>query len=195
MTPATPGGRRYFLLLVDDASRYMWAVLLPSKDAAADAIKKVQAEVEKESGHKLRVLRTDNGGEFTVVEFAAYCTDEGIKHHFSTRHSPQQNIMVERWNQTMVATAWALLRQRRLLAKYWGEAVMTAIHLLNRSPTRPLRGLARAHAHSELSKTFGCVAYTKDLGQLRKLDDCGKPGVFISYAEGAKVYWILGLVI
>jgi hypothetical protein len=33
------------------------------------------------------------------------------------------------------------------------------------------------------------------LGQLRKLDDCGKPGVFISYAEGAKVYWILGLVI
>ena len=39
MTPATLGVRRYFLLLVDDASRYMWAVLLLSKDAAADAIK------------------------------------------------------------------------------------------------------------------------------------------------------------
>ena len=36
---ATPGGRRCFLLLVDDASRFVWVVLLPSKDAATDAIK------------------------------------------------------------------------------------------------------------------------------------------------------------
>jgi transposase InsO family protein len=98
VTPATPGGRRYFLLLIDDVSRYMWAVLLPSKDATADAIKKVQDEVEKESGHKLRVLRTDNGGEFTVAEFAAYCANEGIKRHFSAPHSPQQNSVVERRN-------------------------------------------------------------------------------------------------
>jgi hypothetical protein len=38
----------------------------------------------------------------------------------------------------MVAMAQALLKQRRLPAKYWGEAVMTAIHLLNRSPIRNL---------------------------------------------------------
>jgi transposase InsO family protein len=77
--------------------------------------------VEKESGHKLRVLRIDNGGEFTVAEFAAYCTDEGIKRHFSLRHSPQQNGMVERRNQIVVAMTQALLRQRRLPAKYWGR--------------------------------------------------------------------------
>ena len=41
VTPATPGGRRYFLLMVDDASRFMWAILLPSKDAAADAVIKI----------------------------------------------------------------------------------------------------------------------------------------------------------
>jgi hypothetical protein len=40
-------------------------------------------------------------------------------------------------------------------------------------------------------KTFGCVAYTKDLGQLRKLDDRGKPSIFIGYTEGAKAYRIL----
>jgi hypothetical protein len=40
-------------------------------------------------------------------------------------------------------------------------------------------------------KTFGCVAYTKDLAQLCKLDDRGKPGVFIGYVEGAKAYQIL----
>jgi transposase InsO family protein len=105
---------------------------------AADAIKKVQAKAEKESGHKLWVLCTDNGGEFTVAKFAAYYADEGIKRHFSAPHSPQQNGMVERQNQTVVATAQALLRQRRLPTKYCEEAVMTAIHLLNRLPTRSL---------------------------------------------------------
>ena len=94
--------------MVDDASRFMWAVLLPSKDAAADAIKQVQAATEKESSHKLRVLRTDNGGEFTTAEFAAFCADEGIQRHFSAPYTPQQNDVVEHRNQTVVATACAL---------------------------------------------------------------------------------------
>jgi transposase InsO family protein len=76
--PATPDERRYFLLLIDDATRYMWVVLLTAKSEASSAIKHIQAAVEKEYGHKLRVLRTDNGGEFTAAEFTAYCADEGI---------------------------------------------------------------------------------------------------------------------
>ena len=110
MTPATLGGRRYFLLMVDDAYRFMWDVLLPSKDAATDAIKQVQAVAEKESDRKLQVLRTDNGGEFTIVEFTVYYTGEGIQRHFSTPHSPQQNGVVERRNQTVVAMALSLLK-------------------------------------------------------------------------------------
>jgi hypothetical protein len=78
VTPATPGGRRYFLLLVDDLSRYMWVMVLGSKGEAADAIRHAQAAAEAECGRKLRVLRTDNGGEFTAAEFASYCADEGI---------------------------------------------------------------------------------------------------------------------
>jgi hypothetical protein len=40
VTPATPGGRRYFLLLVDDLSRYMWVVVLGSKGEATNAIRR-----------------------------------------------------------------------------------------------------------------------------------------------------------
>ena len=53
----------------------MWLQLLSSKDEAATAIKKFKARAEAESGKKLRVLRTDHGGEFTSMEFAAYCVD------------------------------------------------------------------------------------------------------------------------
>ena len=53
VTPATPGGRRFFLLLVDDATRFMWVSLLTTKLATADAIKCIQAEAEKTCGRKL----------------------------------------------------------------------------------------------------------------------------------------------
>jgi len=88
VTPATPGGRHFFLLLVDDATRFMWVSLLTTKTATADAIKRIQAEVEKACGRKLRVLRTDNGREFTTVDFADYCADEGITHHYFAPYSP-----------------------------------------------------------------------------------------------------------
>jgi hypothetical protein len=71
--------RQTILLLIDDAPCYMWVALLVAKSEAA---------AEKECGHKLRVLRTNNGGEFTVAEFATYCTDEGVTRHFSEPYTP-----------------------------------------------------------------------------------------------------------
>jgi IS30 family transposase len=88
VTPATPGGRRYFLLLVDNLSRYMWVVVLGSKGEAANAIRHTQATAEAEYSRKLRMLRINNGGEFMVAEFASYCTDEGVQHNYSTPYSP-----------------------------------------------------------------------------------------------------------
>jgi hypothetical protein len=66
----------------------MWSVLLPTKGVATDAIKHVQATA-KECSHKLQVPRTNNGGEFIAVEFAAYCADEGIQRHYSVSYTPQ----------------------------------------------------------------------------------------------------------
>jgi transposase InsO family protein len=105
VTPAIPGGRCYFLLLIDDLSRYMWVVVLDSKGEAMDAIRRAQAAAEAECGRKLRVLRTDNGGEFTVAEFASYYADESVHRHYSALYNPQQNGVVERRNQTVVGMA------------------------------------------------------------------------------------------
>jgi transposase InsO family protein len=86
------------LLLVDDHSRYMRVMVLGSKGEAAYAIRRTQTATEAECGRKLRVLRTDNGGEFTAAEFASYCVEEGIQRHYSASYSPQQNGVVERRN-------------------------------------------------------------------------------------------------
>uniref|UniRef100_I1NXJ5 Integrase catalytic domain-containing protein n=1 Tax=Oryza glaberrima TaxID=4538 RepID=I1NXJ5_ORYGL len=197
VTPATPGGRCYFLLLVDDLSRYMWVMVLGSKGEAADAIRRAQAAAEVECSRKLRVLRTDNGGKFTAAEFALYCADEGIQRHYTAPYSPQQNGIVERRNQSVVGMARALLKQRRMPAIFWGEAVVTAVYILNRSPTKALDGRTpyeawhgRKPAVSHL-RVFGCLAFAKELGHIGKLDDRSTPGVLIGYAEGSKTYHIL----
>jgi hypothetical protein len=110
VTPATPGGRRYFLLLINDISRYMWVVVLGSKKEAMNAIRHAHASAEAECGRKLRVLCTNNDGEFTMTEFASYCVDEGVQCHYFASYNMQQNDVVEQRNQTVVGMAHALLK-------------------------------------------------------------------------------------
>jgi transposase InsO family protein len=89
ISPTTQKGNKYFLLLVDDLSRYMWVAAIPSKDRATTAIKDIQAWAEGESGLKVKALRTDRGGEFTVTEFTDYCAAEGVHHQHMTPYDPQ----------------------------------------------------------------------------------------------------------
>jgi hypothetical protein len=78
-----------------------------------------------------------------------------------------------------------------------GEAVVTAVYILNRSPTKALNGRTsyeawhgRKPAVSHL-RVFVCLTFAKELGHIDKLDDRSTPGVFIGYAEGSKAYRIL----
>jgi transposase InsO family protein len=118
----------------------MWVVVLGSKGEAANTNRRVQAAAEAECGRKLCVLHTDNGGEFTVAKFVSYCADEGVQRHYSAPYSLQQNGIVERCNQAVVGMARALLKQRGMTAVLWREAVVMAVYILNRSPTKARNG-------------------------------------------------------
>ena len=111
----------------------MWITLLRSKDEALNVLQKIQKAAELESGHQLKAIRTDRGGEFTSREFAEHCERHGIKHFCTSPYSPQQNGVVERRNQTVVGMARSLLISMEVPARFWGEAVTTAVYLLNRS--------------------------------------------------------------
>jgi transposase InsO family protein len=196
ITPATPSGNRYILLLVDDYSRYMWLTLLPSKDGAALAIRRVQAAAERKSGHQLVALRTDWGGEFTSANLTAYCADLGIHRQHSAPYTPQQNGVVEHRNQTVLATARSMMKAKKLPGKFWGEAVTNAVYVLNRATTKgndggktPYQlwtGCTPAVHHL---RAFGCVAHVKVTApHLKKLDDRSKPMIFVGYEPSSKAY-------
>ena len=76
----------------------MWLSLLPSKDAAPAAVKRIQAAAEGKSGKLVRALRTDRGGEFLAKDFEQYCTELGLHRELTAPYSPQQNGIIERCN-------------------------------------------------------------------------------------------------
>jgi hypothetical protein len=78
IAPVTPTRSRYFILLIDDCSCYMWLRTLRSKDQVADMIKLYQQVAKGETGRKLRAFRIDHHGEFTSTEFTKHCVKHGM---------------------------------------------------------------------------------------------------------------------
>jgi hypothetical protein len=80
IAPTTLRGNKYFLLLVDDLSWYMWVAAIQSKNRAVAAITEIQAQAEGESDMMLRALYTNRGDEFTAREFTEYYATLGVYH-------------------------------------------------------------------------------------------------------------------
>ena len=85
------GGAEYFLTLSDDKTHYAWVYPLQTKDEVFQHFKEWQAEVESFTGHKVKTLRTDNGGEYTSNSFQAYLKTCGIRHELTIPKTPEQN--------------------------------------------------------------------------------------------------------
>jgi hypothetical protein len=103
--------------------------------------------------------------------------------------------VVERRNQSVVSMARCMLKAKNLPGYFWGEAVTTAVHILNRAPTRGLDGKTPFEAwHGEKPpvhyfKTFGCIGNVKNTRPgLQKLEDRSCPMIFIGYEHGSKAY-------
>ena len=66
--------------------------------------------IEKQTRKSIKILRSDQGGEYTVGTFTSYCKDNGIIQQFIVPHTPQQNGVVERKNKTLVECACNMLK-------------------------------------------------------------------------------------
>ena len=110
ITPCTVAGNSYFLLFVDVHGRLMWVYIIKAKSQVCSVFKKFKLMVENSSGHKVRTLRTDRGGEFLSNAFRSLCEEWGINRHLTPPYTPQQNGVVEQRNRTIMATAMSLLK-------------------------------------------------------------------------------------
>ena len=77
-------------------------IFLESKDEVFNKFKEFKALIENLSKKKIKILRSDNGGEYTSKEFVNFCKDVGIKRELTTPYNPQHNGVSERKNRTIM---------------------------------------------------------------------------------------------
>ncbi|WVZ82883.1 hypothetical protein U9M48_030091 [Paspalum notatum var. saurae] len=161
VTPTTPSGNKLFFLLVDDLSRYMWLILLSTKEQAIT-----------------RAPRLRPGGSSAHWALIAAT---------SSRRAPSSSTARKREYST---TTPHPTRPSKM-----GEAVTTAVFILNRSPTQSVDGKTPYEVWHGIKppvhflRTFGCVAHVKGGSKhLTKLEDRSTPMVFVGYEVGTKAW-------
>ena len=153
-----------------------------------EVFSKFKSMVERQSGRKLKVLRTDGGGEYVSKDFDRLCEKEGIVHEVVPPYTPQQNGIAERKNRTIMNMVRSMLKGKNLPKEFWGEAVTTATYILNRCPTKKLERITPEECWSGVKpslshlKVFGSIAHRHVPDQLRrKLDDKSSQMILVGY--------------
>jgi transposase InsO family protein len=109
----------YYVIFTDDYSRRTWIFFIKTKDEAFSCFKEFKALVENQTKKKIKVLSSNNGGEYTSNEFNNFFKKEGIKKEQSIPFNPQQNGVVERKNQTTIEAAKEMLHDQDLPLRLW----------------------------------------------------------------------------
>jgi len=185
----------YYVSFIDDFSRNTWIYFLKKKYEVFDRFKEFKALVENQTEKKIKVLRTDNGGDFCSKEFEEFCKKCGISWKNSTPYTPQQNGVAERMNKMLMERERSMLSCVGLGQEFWAEAVDTACYLVNRSPSLALEDktpqevwTGKKPSLSHL-RVFGCDAHVHVLKEKQtKLDSKSKKCIFIGYKDGLKGY-------
>ncbi|CAI7904592.1 unnamed protein product [Closterium sp. NIES-53] len=134
------GHKRYFLLVVDDYSRYTTVFPLRSKGEAPevliDWIRGARRQLRESFGSDLPVLRlhSDRGGEFSSDLLRAFCRSEGIRQTLTLPASPQQNGIAEHRIGMVMDVARTSMIHAAAPHFLWPFAVQYAAHLINLQP-------------------------------------------------------------
>ena len=189
------GGAEYFVTFIDDKTRYVWVYVIKRKSDVFNRFCEWKIEAEKSLGQSVKILRTDNGGEFTSDEYEKYLKKEGVKHELTMPKCPEQNRVADIFNRTLVEMVRSMLADSELPKSFWAEALATAAYLRNQSLTKSVEGKTPYEAmYGEKPKVghlrvFGCTVYAhipKD--ERRKLDAKARKCIFLGYSNNRKGY-------
>ena len=131
-------GHRYFVIFVDEAIRYTWTYLLAAKSGVTSTVRHFCIMVNTQFGRGIQRFRSDNARDFVNAELASFFADQGILHKTSCVATLEQNGIAERRIGYVTSTARTLLLNYHVLWSYWGEAILTSTHLVNRLPSQTL---------------------------------------------------------
>ncbi|SGY18614.1 BQ5605_C014g07413 [Microbotryum silenes-dioicae] len=189
-------GKRYLVTFLDDHSRKLWAYAIDHKSDVFPTFQTWLAKVlELETDARLRILCTDNGGEYRSNAFTEFCKSRGIRRQYSIPYTPQQNGRAERVNLSIVEGVLALLADSHLPATFWDEAAAYFVYCKNRCSHSALAKQTPQFVWNGQRTTttvlhpFGCAAWLTVAPDLRsKLDPKAARVIFTGYDLASKAF-------
>ncbi|CAI5478996.1 unnamed protein product [Closterium sp. Yama58-4] len=190
------GHERYFLLVVDDYSRYTTVFPLRSKGDVTEVliawIRAARLQLRESFGSDFPVLRlhSDRGGEFSSDLLRAFCRARGIRQTFTLPDSPQQNGIAERRIGMIMDVARTSMVHAAAPHFLWPFAVRYAAHQLNLHPqvsrpeTSPALLWTGKVGDASAFRVWGSRAFVRDLSA-DKLSSRAVPCVFLGFPPDA----------
>ncbi|KAJ4808040.1 Retroelement pol polyprotein-like [Rhynchospora pubera] len=196
---ASHGGAHYFLTIVDDFSQSVWVYLMGEKKETSDLLISFCKLVRNQFGKCVKYVRSDNGLEFKTESIKKFFSENGILHQTSCVYTPQQNGRVERKHRHILNVARALRFQAHLPINFWGECVLAAAYLINRTPTHILDNktpyemlFGKEPSYSNV-RVFGCLCYILQKPSSDKFDARSRKCIFVGYPFGKKGWRVYDL--
>nr|CAN69408.1 hypothetical protein VITISV_014748 [Vitis vinifera] len=194
-------GEKYFITFIDDLSRYGYVYLMHEKSQAIDIFEMFIIEVERQLDKKIKIMRSDRGGEYygrydesgqNPGPFAKFLEKRGIRAQYTMLGTPQQNGATERRNRTLMEMVRSMISYFSVPISLWGEALKTAMYILNRVPSKAIpktpfelwtsRKPSLRHIH-----IWGCPTEVRIYNpHEKKLDSRTISGYFIGYPDNRK---------
>ncbi|CAI7897006.1 unnamed protein product [Closterium sp. NIES-54] len=190
------GHQRYFLLVVDDYSRYTTVFPLRSKGDVTEVlivwIRAARLQLRESFGSDFPVLRlhSDRGGEFSSARLGAFCRAQGIRQTFTLPASPQQNGIAESRIGMVMDVACTSMVHAAAPHFLWPFAVQYAAHQLNLQPrvslpeTSPTLRWTGKVGDASAFRVWGSRAFVRDLSA-DKLSPRAVPCVFLGFSPDA----------
>jgi len=122
----------YFMTIVDDFTQATWTYLLKYKSQSFACLQAFCSYASTQFGRQVQTIRSDNALEFDSSPCQEYFSRVCIVHQTSCVDRPQQNGIVEREHRHLLEIARALRFHASLPLLFWGDAILTATHIINR---------------------------------------------------------------
>ena len=189
IAPITNRGYKYYITLIDAKTKYLHVFLLKTRDEIRDIIPNFIKQEENQFDTKVKQFYSDNAKEYLAL--TEYFIKKGIIYNTSAPYSPEMNGRAERINRTLFNKVRALIIESNLAKKYWGDAILSATYLYNRTPNSTIEyktpyELKYGYKPSIKNiKIWGSLAYKREPTELiTKLDPRAKPFYIIGYDIG-----------
>lgn len=188
----TLSGCKYFVLFKDEFSTYRIIYFVKTKDEVFDCVRKCYARITAETNKVVKELVSDCGSELISKRTQEFLLSKSVIHTVAAPYTPQQNGLIERDNRTVIEAGRTMLFHRKLPEKLWGEAVNTAVYLLNRSVNvisgneTPFERYFGNKPNCGHLRIFGSIAFMKmqekkRSGYQKKLEPRAKKTILVGY--------------